>query len=264
MANYDYYVVQGKTLDNIAETMKTALGVNKDTPIRFNEITSSEKTEQITENINTQTEVIEQIKVALNGKSGVGVKEIVDIIDQSGVLDSTDGTATEKVEMLTHYVDIFKKAYKLSYYGIKSIENIDFYIDFVTFELDFQYSSVKTMVGVDVSKLTTCRTMFSNCRNLVSIQRPFDMSSKSAQHMAGMFSNCFSLVDVHFVAETIKESISFAESPLLSAESIQSIIGGLVDLTDETAQTLTLHADVKAKLTEGQLATITSKNWNLA
>lgn len=51
MAKHEYYVVQGKTLDNVAETMKTVLGVDKDTPIRFDEITNNEKVEQVTENV---------------------------------------------------------------------------------------------------------------------------------------------------------------------------------------------------------------------
>ena len=82
--------------------MKTVLGVDKDTPIRFDEITNDEKVEQVTESVDVQAEVIEQIKAALNGKSSIGVKEIMEIIDQSEVLDSTDGTVTvtEKVEQL--------------------------------------------------------------------------------------------------------------------------------------------------------------------
>jgi hypothetical protein len=50
MAEHELYVVQGKTLDNIAGTMRAVLGVDKDTPIRFDEITNNEKAEQVTEN----------------------------------------------------------------------------------------------------------------------------------------------------------------------------------------------------------------------
>ena len=67
---------------------------------------------------------------------------------------------------------------------------------------------------------------------------------------------------IKFVEKSIKASIAFAQSSLLSDESIQSIIDGLA--TVETAQTLTLHADVKAKLTDEQIAQITIKNWSLA
>lgn len=84
----------------------------------------------------------------------------------------------------------------------------------------------------------------------------------ACKDFSGVFNACEALETVNFVNSTIKLSISFAESPSLSDESIQSIIDGLA--TVETAQTLTLHADVKAKLTEPQITTITGKNWTLA
>ena len=49
----------------------------------------------------------------------------------------------------------------------------------------------------------------------------------------------------------------------LTPETIQSIIDGMADLTGATAQTLTFHKDVGAKLTDAQKATITAKNWTL-
>lgn len=62
---------------------------------------------------------------------------------------------------------------------------------------------------------------------------------------------------------TIGMNISFANSNQLSDESIQNIIDHLKDLTGQTAQTLTLHATVGAKLNEAQKATITARNWAL-
>ena len=76
------------------------------------------------------------------------------------------------------------------------------------------------------------------------------------------FRRCDNLKEIRFVPECIKVNLYIADSPLLSNESIQNIIEGLA--TVETAQTLTLHADVKAKLTTEQLTTITNKNWTLA
>lgn len=52
--------------------------------------------------------------------------------------------------------------------------------------------------------------------------------------------------------------------PNLTDECVQNIIDNLADLTGSTAQTLQLHTDVKAKLTDTQIASITSKNWTLA
>ena len=79
-----------------------------------------------------------------------------------------------------------------------------------------------------------------------------------------IFGNCTALSEICFVTGGIVKSLNINNSSLLSDASIQSIIDGLADLTGGTAQTLTLHADVKAKLTDTQIAAITSKNWTLA
>lgn len=64
---------------------------------------------------------------------------------------------------------------------------------------------------------------------------------------------------------TIATDISFATSPLLTKDSIISIINALKDYSGTTTTyTLTLHADSKAKLTETDIATITQKGWTLA
>ena len=72
MANHELYVVQGKTLDNIAGTMRAVLGVDKDAPIRFDEVANSDKTEQINADVETQANLIAQIKTALDGKASGG------------------------------------------------------------------------------------------------------------------------------------------------------------------------------------------------
>lgn len=90
---------------------------------------------------------------------------------------------------------------------------------------------------------------------------PINLSS--ATNINNLFSYCTALKDVRFVANSISLSITFAQSPDLSTNTIQSIIDGLADLTGGTAQTLTLHANVGAKLTDEQKATTTAKNWTL-
>ena len=100
-----------------------------------------------------------------------------------------------------------------------------------------------------------------NSSKLHTILGNFDLSQCTNTTMA--FYGCSALENISFVKETIKISISFSHSLLLSNESIQSIIDGLADLTGGTAQTLTLHTNVGAKLTDEQKATITAKNWTL-
>lgn len=299
MAKHEYYVVQGKTLDNVAETMKTVLGVDKDTPIRFDEITNNEKAEQVTENVDAQAKVIEQIKTALNGKSSIGVKEIMDIIDQSGVLGTTDGTVQEKIEQLIYkaedeslwynqfktnglrniygYCNLFENYsdtrlpridvsnFEAMYrfcYNAKQLERIDFYLDCgkVTGQLRQAFTNtinLKYMKGINTSSTKDVREFLQNS-GIEEIEIPFNFSNVTLCDNAF---KCSFLRKILFENETIKVSIAIP-SQVLSDESIQSIIDGLA--TVETAQTLTLSATVKAKLTETQLATITNKNWNLA
>lgn len=123
----------------------------------------------------------------------------------------------------------------------------------------YNCKGITTIPILDMANCNSMQYTFANCTSLVSIPLLDLQNVTTAQHA---FYNCINLVHIKFVEKSIKVSIAFAQSPLLSDESIQSIINGLA--TVETAQTLTLHADVKAKLTESQIAQITSKNWNLA
>ena len=116
---------------------------------------------------------------------------------------------------------------------------------------------------IDTSEVLNMSTIFANLRALEVVDgEPLDFSC--ATNINGIFNGCVSLKEFRVKKESIKVSFSCAYAQSLSAESMQSIIDGLADLTDLDTQTLTLHADVKAKLTEEQISQITSKNWTLA
>lgn len=74
------------------------------------------------------------------------------------------------------------------------------------------------------------------------------------------FLYCSALVRMNLIG-AITTSFSLSSSPLLDDVSTQNIVDSLAEVA--TAQTLTLHAAVGAKLTEAQKATITAKNWTL-
>lgn len=128
------------------------------------------------------------------------------------------------------------------------------------------FYSCRTIKLIDFSEFNvtfgTNSSLFGSCTLLERILGELDFSR--SQTFPNTFGQCTSLIEVRFTENCIKANISFSSSSKLSDESIQSIIDGLADLTGQTTQTLTLHADVKAKLTEEQIATITSKNWTLA
>lgn len=209
---------------------------------------------------------------------GSGTEEIENLIDQSGVLDSTDGTATEKVEQLINYTHFLQGLYGIRVYGNDTIEHIYFYIDWAS-QVTLEYArSLKTIVGVDATKLEHCRGMFNGCKSLVSIQVPFDLSKHSAYNLTNMFNGCSSLVDVGFVDESIKGSITIP-SPVLSignvfdltdtenVGSVQSIINGLATLAEgAAAQTLTLSKNLPLTKEQKQAITtaVNNKGWTLA
>ena len=116
-------------------------------------------------------------------------------------------------------------------------------------------------VNIDTSKAWSVANLFNECVSLVDAGT-LDFSSipvDSNDRTKNCFYNCTALVEVRFVAESIKRSLSFAYSPLLSAESVQSIIDGLATVT--TAQTITFHKDIA--LTDAQKQTINDKGWTL-
>ena len=221
----------------------------------------------------------------------------MDIIDQSGVLESTDGTATEKVEQLIDYAELkaifqnainnmsgpdtrhiftncqmtgeqialfdFSKALYLDYtfaYN-KSLKNIVIDTSSTTSIVStfLHCSNLESVVFTDTSKVQTWNAPFINCSKLESIET-LNFSSTTSW-INTVLSGLRNLKTVKIVPETISSNFTVS-SYKLTAESIQSVIDGLA--TVETAQTLTLHTDVKAKLTQTQLDTITGKNWNLA
>lgn len=108
---------------------------------------------------------------------------------------------------------------------------------------------------------TRMTSTFLHCRYLREIIGAFDFTG--AVFNGYEFFNCYALEEIRIKTGTLNKSMAVAQSDKLSAESIQSIIDGLADLTGQTTQTLTLHATVGAKLTDEQKATVTAKNWTL-
>jgi hypothetical protein len=81
--------------------------------------------------------------------------------------------------------------------------------------------------------------------------------------MSYMFNNCYALTTITGVISGIKISLNISHSPL-SRESALVIINGLADLTEGTAQTLTLSSTTKALLTDADKLIATNKNWTIA
>lgn len=265
------YTIEDTTLIAIADSIRAKTGgVDGITP----------------ENMPTEIEGIE---------TGGGTEEIENLIDESGVLDSTDGTATEKVEQLidkaendnyfrlaiennteANGLSLFKgyTGTKVPYFGTmstkntaslfngaKNITSINFYIDcpYSTRGNGMFYgtSSMKYLKGVNCVNMVSLRQMFA-ASGIEVIEEPLNVPNVTDYVSA--FSD--TIKEIRFIAETIKVSLTIS-SPVLSDESIQSIIGGLN--SEVTGQTLTIpRAAVKKafETSEGANDGDTSETWN--
>lgn len=124
------------------------------------------------------------------------------------------------------------------------------------------FSGSKLMVAPTLD-LSNCiygvPRMFSQCSNLKEIKT---LTVSESVAFDNFVQNCTALEKITF-AGTIGKSISFQWSNSLTAESVQSIIDHLKDLTGATAQTLTFHATVGGNMTKAQKDAISAKNWTL-
>lgn len=121
---------------------------------------------------------------------------------------------------------------------------------------------VPTLEILDLSEFNAIASadgkhIFNGAKVLREIKGTLDFTNVT--QCEGAFNICYELEEIRFKENSIGVSISFANSSKLSAETIQSIIDGLV--TVETAQTLTLNSAIV--LTDEQKATIEAKGWTL-
>lgn len=116
--------------------------------------------------------------------------------------------------------------------------------------------------NADISKAASAMGMFSSQYALRVVDgTPLNLSSST--NNTNMLNMSSKVEEIRFAPNTIKASIGLQGSGNLSDATIQSVIDGLADLTGQTAQTVTFHADVGAKITQTQKDAIAAKNWTL-
>lgn len=134
--------------------------------------------------------------------------------------------------------------------------------------------------GWDTSKVTSMVCTFRGCKSLTSLDLSgWDASSVTefSSSIYSFFSECdalTTLIGTHTLAEVQAGSVVALKgcsidprldgAPSLNRESILAVICGLADLSGATAQTLTLGATLKARVTEEDIAIATAKNWVVA
>ena len=125
----------------------------------------------------------------------------------------------------------------------------------------FASSSVEE---VDFSGLTLFQPVgasetFNSCQNLVNVLGVLD---GEYNYVSWGFGNCPKLETVRFKKDSIVCDVYIAESPKLTAATVQSIIDGTNGI-DVGGGTLYFHSDVINKLTEAQKKEITDKGWSV-
>lgn len=263
MANHDNYVIQGNTLDAIASEVKTLVDTSDKMTI-----------EQMTGNIahanidiETQTDLIAQIKTALDGKAaGSGseiIAEIVSLIDQSGALDSTEGTVEDKVEQLIAFTETLNGMPRPNFTGCalehitlncKNIKNLN--------KSFYGCEATKTISLTNTGNVSDWSFCFLASTKIETLET-LDMSSASTGITGYWLPNA---PNIKFAPQTIKRSTMMHGVTKFSKDSVQSVIDGLDYVT--TAQTLTLNGVFEndfERLTEEQRDIITNvKGWTLA
>ena len=174
-------------------------------------------------------------------------------------------TLKAKVEQLLNYAKTYKeiRTMQRAYYGVNEPKTI-WLLDtskITDFSYCFMNSKVKDIYGLNTSSGEQFSFMFIYNDELESIHSVLDFSK--AKNATKPFNGCRSLKNIRFKPNSIFLNAMFADSDKLTDESTQSIIDGLADLTGQASQTLSLHKDVGAMLTDEQKAAITAKNWNL-
>lgn len=124
----------------------------------------------------------------------------------------------------------------------------------------YSYSRVTdTKVPIDLSRaVRNVNSAFAYAANLVTIRKLIVSETTPAIGFTG----CTALKNIT-IEGVLGAKVNLSPCPLLTGDSVQSVIDCLKDLTGADTLTLTLHADVGAALTDAQKAAITAKNWTL-
>lgn len=216
-----------------------------------------------TENTYLPSEMPQAIKDIQSEDTGVGsrqwwedvleTKKNLDYLFQETNIETTPIIDCSNVTSIKYMCD---SCPNLTSVNLTNTQNIVYY--------NYAFSNNPKLIEgpeIDTSGCQQFNGAYLNDKNLKSIHL---IDGSNIKSFSSAFSNCPNLVDIRFVKGSIHVSIAFYQSSMLSAESVQSIIDGLADLTGQKSQTLSLHALVKEKLTDEQIAQITSKNWTLA
>lgn len=119
--------------------------------------------------------------------------------------------------------------------------------------------SLETFIAQPILISTNQSGFFNNLRSLKKVSGIDFANFTTAQTLT----YCKNLVEIDNVAN-INVNFDVSNCTQLTHQSLINLFNALVDLTGQTAKTLTIGTINLAKVTDEEKAIVTSKNWNLA
>jgi surface protein len=144
------------------------------------------------------------------------------------------------------------------FYNCKSLTSLPLLDTSNVTNMDYMFytcSNLESIPLLDTSNVTSMTRMFNQCSSLTTIPL---LDFSNVTKLDSIFYYCSSLTNVGgFINLSI--SLLLKESPLLTRESVLNIFNNLATVTVNTY--IYLHSDVKARLTDDDIAIATSKGW---
>lgn len=132
--------------------------------------------------------------------------------------------------------------------------------------MSYAWHNCKSLQQLNLSGWNASATTFTGTWQDCSSLKKLDVSSLNASkatassNFTNIWNGCYALQKLNIA--TIYKSFSLSSCALLDDSSLADVINKLPTVT--TAQTLTLATNAKARLTEAQIASATSKGWSIA
>lgn len=205
-------------------------------------------------------------------------KDIDAYIDKHGHLNITcyqpfngDGYIYPSPEYIT-YLDASKLSipnvtdYSYMFYCYKKIKTIKFSLlnTSNTINMSNMFCNCESLALLKLNMLNTSNVtdidcMFNRCKSLYNLDiSSFDFSNIELNW--GMFDHCSSLTILKF-GKNLKKTLMLSDCPLLTYDSILSVIDGLAKV--EETQELILNDSSMKKLSKDDIKAAEDKNWKI-
>ena len=216
-------------------------------------------------------------KICINGKSSdfeLSASTLNDLIHIIKSMHDTDGD-NDEIEELTltecEHIDNFSSNEidaESMLENFKMLKTLIFNLhnSFFIKNMNDIFSCCSSLKVLDLrsfhtSHVTDIPYAFNCCKTLASLDlSSFDFSK--VINTEYMFNGCESLTDLKF-GKNLKASIDLSDSPLLSHDSVLTIIGGLLKVKNADLCTIILSNETYNTLSKEEIDKVEDKNWSI-